>query len=106
MFLQCATDLPMFKPNNISVDANTLARVRAEENDGPLTMLIEETEQEPQSGPDETSTDISAGVINWLAVKAVTVDAPHQDVYVFSSSWAQHKLPSKTRWKGYVRRTS
>ena len=55
---------------------------------------LEEIEQESKSGPDETTTDISAGVINcgdWLAViydqhwwlaKAVTVDAHNQDFQV------------------------
>lgn len=92
-----------FSPTTFQLTENTHARVQAEENDGPTTMgknrgplamLMEEMEQEPQSGPDGTTTDISAGVINcgdWLAViydqnwwlaKAVTVDAHHQDVQV------------------------
>ncbi|KAI4788917.1 hypothetical protein KUCAC02_002002 [Chaenocephalus aceratus] len=68
---------------------------------GPLEMLMEEMEQEEReqqpmtrSGPDGTMTDLSADVVhcgdwlaviydkNWWIAKAVTVDAPHQDVKV------------------------
>ncbi|KAI4829181.1 hypothetical protein KUCAC02_023241 [Chaenocephalus aceratus] len=64
-------------------------------------MLMEEMEQEEReqqpmtrSGPDGTMTDLSADVVhcgdwlaviydqNWWLAKAVTVDAPHQDVKV------------------------
>ncbi|XP_072099484.1 uncharacterized protein [Mobula birostris] len=67
---------------------------RQQESRERKRKLMEEMEQEPQSGPDRTTTDMSAGVINcgdWLAViydqnwwlaKAVTVDAHHQDVQV------------------------
>ena len=97
-----------FSPTIFQLTENTHARVQAEEMYGPstmgkawgpLTMLmeeieLEEIEQESKSCPDETTTDISAGVINcddWLAViydqhwwlaKAVTVDAHNQDVQV------------------------
>ena len=76
-----------------------MALAQWERREGPLAMLmeeieLEEIEQESKSGPDETTTDISAGVINcddWLAViydqhwwlaKAVTVDAHNQDFQV------------------------
>ncbi|KAI4816693.1 hypothetical protein KUCAC02_009009 [Chaenocephalus aceratus] len=97
-----------FCPTIFQLIANT-PRVQVEDDGpipmqkkkGPLEMLMEEmkqeeSEQQPmtRSGPYGTMTDLSADVVhcgdwlaviydqNWWLAKAVTVDAPHQDVKV------------------------